>query len=88
MLHTCNNTDIPPNPNKNDVIQIVKLVVFIILIFFTPFVNSIIPENIDVDISLGILKISPIFSNTSKTPPVSKIDRITEKTIINPPIFY
>ena len=45
MLNTCNITEIPPNPNKNAHIIIVILIVLvgILQIYCTPFVNSIKP---------------------------------------------
>ena len=90
ILHTCNNTEIPPNPNKNAVIImfIPSEKEAIELTKFTPEVNSIIPE------INGIIKLGSIFNNKNagckilknklKICNLLKIEMITLNSTTNP----
>ena len=88
MLYTWNNTDIPPKPNKNDINNKVKLgnALYKLEVKFNPFVISITPVIKHFEIFLGIPNAYKVVLIISNIPEVSRIDKITEKNTIKPPI--
>jgi len=88
MLYTWSSTEIPPKPSKNEVINMLRSGKFWYSIAdkLTPFVSSIKPVIMLVDMFSTI----PICVNIEviifKIPEFSKIDRITENKTTNPPI--
>ena len=93
ILKTCSSTENPPKPNKKlaDIILIESDFICTFETRFTPFVNSIIPDNI------GFINLSgkwimraigdSIAVNPSKIPLWFNIDMITENITTKPPII-
>ena len=94
ILSTCSIIEIPPKPSKKEhIIILIEIhLLGIPLINFTPFVSSIIPETMEVDMLVlfipNILKIGvTILENMCKIPLLFKIDIITLNKTTNPPII-